>query len=518
MPALDLLASPLAERLTWTLVHFLWQGTAVTGLLFVIVEVARLRRANVRYACSLAALLVMTACPLVTFVVLDGAAVGVADTNGEFVETAVSARGASGPHWEVIVARLQPWLFALWLKGVVLLAARLLVGLAQIRKLRQQVLPLPLALAEHVKALGRRLQIDALPRVFLSHRVGEALVVGLLRPLVLLPAAWAAEMPLEMLEAVVAHELAHIRRHDLWINLLQRLVETLLFYHPAIWWLSRRLRQEREMCCDELAVAATGRRVAYVTTLELVARWRLGDVRPALAASIRGEKNMKLLQRVRNVLGLSAADRARLWPVGALAIALPLGLWAASTALLSTADDREGDKPRTEAVKPRAEGERREGARDGDRPRAEGDRRDGDRPRAEGERREVARDGDKPRVEGDRREGDRPRAEGERREVARDGDRPRAEGERGHNDARIEKLSAIISKLTAEVRMLRAEVNELRGGKTRGVDAPRREVPLEDREAFERKVREAIEREADTRREVETRVRKAAEKEVKDKD
>ena len=104
----------------------------------------------------------------------------------------------------------------------------------------------------------------------------------------LVPVAWVTEMPAEALEAVIAHELAHVRRLDLWVNLLQRVVETLFFYHPAVWWISRQLRQEREMCCDEMAVAATGERLAYVEALELVARERLTGVRPALAAGARG--------------------------------------------------------------------------------------------------------------------------------------------------------------------------------------------------------------------------------------
>ena len=104
--------------------------------------------------------------------------------------------------------------------------------------------------------------------VFISPTILQAMAVGYLRPMVLLPAAMVTQMQPEMLEAVIAHELAHIRRFDLWINLGQRVAETLLFYHPAVWWLSICLRSERELCCDELAVKATGRRLAYASTLE----------------------------------------------------------------------------------------------------------------------------------------------------------------------------------------------------------------------------------------------------------
>ena len=118
------------------------------------------------------------------------------------------------------------------------------------------------------------------------------MAVGLVRPLVLIPAAWATEMPLPMLEAVIAHELAHLARRDLWANLLQRIAETLLFYHPAVWWLSRRLRIERELCADELAVGITGDRLNYARALEHIASQRQADIRPALAAFLRGETDM----------------------------------------------------------------------------------------------------------------------------------------------------------------------------------------------------------------------------------
>ena len=92
-------------------------------------------------------------------------------------------------------------------------------------------------------------------------------VIGWLKPVVLLPASALAGLTPRQLEAILAHELAHIRRHDYLVNLLQTLVETLLFYHPAVWWLSRRIRVERENCCDDLAVSLCGDPVAYAAAL-----------------------------------------------------------------------------------------------------------------------------------------------------------------------------------------------------------------------------------------------------------
>src|SRR4029079_11362447 len=226
---------------------------------------------------------------------------------------------------------------------MVLFASGWLIGIVGAARLRRAVLPLPQPLTEIVGQLGRRLQIDASPLVFLSAQATESLAIGLLRPLVLIPAAWAAEMPIALLEAVIAHELAHLRRYDLWVNLVQRIVETFLFYHPAVWWLSRRLRIEREMCADELAVAATGNPLQYAQALEQIAAERQAAIRPALAAFLRGETSMRLLQRIQNVLGQQPSESSRMWPVGIVALSLPLGLWAAMawSGVANAADERE---------------------------------------------------------------------------------------------------------------------------------------------------------------------------------
>ncbi len=147
------------------------------------------------------------------------------------------------------------------------------------------------------------------------------MAVGFIRPVVLIPASWLTQLTPQMIEAIIAHELAHIRRWDLWVNLVQRLIETLLFYHPAVWWLSSRIRLEREMCCDEIAAACFDREL-YVRSLESVAKIGQGNL--LMATSINGGKKMKLLNRIRYLLGLAPADAAgNWWAVGFVAMILP---------------------------------------------------------------------------------------------------------------------------------------------------------------------------------------------------
>ncbi len=474
MTAIELLSHPLAQRLTWTLAHFVWQGFVIALALAVIVEILRPRSANVGYTLSLVALVMMLAMVPFTWFALGDPSVAVGKVT--IAETSVAAASywnslpvensaANDTHgltaWWI---SLQPVLFCAWLAGSFLLSLRLLLGWLATQSLLRSRVVLPADVTAQLARVGWRLR-TSIPRVvFASDHVSQALAVGFLKPVVLLPAAWLLELPPNLLEAVVAHELAHLRRCDLWVNCLQRIAEALLFYHPAIWWLSARLRRERELCCDELAVAATGQRLEYAEALELTARWATVDGRPALAAGFFGEGKMNLLHRVRCVLGMSNERPASLWPasvlLGSLSLALLAAIYAASSSPANADDERPKEGARESAAKDAPRGEVR---REGDRPREGEVRRDGDRPRPEGE---VRRDGDRPRPEGAPRDGERrpevrrqdqPRTDGAPREGVREGARPAGTGENA-------ELMAIIRQLRAEVGELRAEVARLRGG------------------------------------------------------
>ena len=211
-------------------------------------------------------------------------------------------------------------LFA-WLVGVSILSTRLAIGFGVTLWSRVNLKPLSDEFEQRVRILGDRLSVDARQRVFACVRVGQAVAVGFIRPVVLIPASWLTQLTPQMIEAIIAHELAHIRRWDLWVNLVQRIIETLLFYHPAVWWLSSRIRLEREMCCDEIAAGCFDR-VLYARSLESVAKFGQGNL--LLATSINGGKKMNLLNRIRYLLGRAPADAAgNWWAVGFVAVILP---------------------------------------------------------------------------------------------------------------------------------------------------------------------------------------------------
>ena len=193
--------------------------------------------------------------------------------------------------------------------------------------------------------LRRRLRISGAVVVAVSRHVTTAFACGLWRPMVLLPASWLVDMSPSMLQAVIAHELAHIRRYDLWVNLFQRVTETLWFYHPAVWWISMSIRRERETCCDELAVSILPSRVQYAETLEFLAVRRLAGTAPLWLSAGIGGRRMVLLKRIQHVLGTAAPRSAgAVWPIMCLVGLLTVGTTAVvRSAALAAAQAPAGD-------------------------------------------------------------------------------------------------------------------------------------------------------------------------------
>jgi beta-lactamase regulating signal transducer with metallopeptidase domain len=300
MSATDaLLREPVAQAIGWALLQFVWQG-ALIGLLTA-AALAALRRsaADIRYVVATIGLTLMLTMPVTTAVQtwrasapVDRDAVPtlgaaedrrdpsriVADprprvTPGGIAVAGVSLADAGGVER---VTRAEtwaftPWLPALflgWLVGVAILTLRLLSGWLWVQRLRSHCAgPASASFGMVASRLARRLHIRRTVTFLESALVEVPTVIGWLRPVVLVPASALAGLSPAQLEAVLAHELAHIRRHDYLVNLLQTLVETLLFYHPAVWWLSRRIRIEREHCCDDLAVSLCGDPVTYARAL-----------------------------------------------------------------------------------------------------------------------------------------------------------------------------------------------------------------------------------------------------------
>jgi beta-lactamase regulating signal transducer with metallopeptidase domain/Flp pilus assembly secretin CpaC len=303
--------------LGWTLVHFLWQGICIAAWLKVCLWLLRRSSANQRYLAGCAALAAMAIAPVITFNHLTRqqatlgptAPVAMALANPAANEISTIPSGPASivslrhePPAKIVGRQFDgalPWLVVAWAAGVIALSVRLLAGWWHVERLkRRATADLGGYWNERLAELARRLRMSRTIRLVQSALVEVPTVIGWLRPIILLPAGCMAGLSPAQLEAVLAHELAHIRRHDFFVNLLQNALETLLFYHPAVWWVSRCVRREREHCCDDLALRVCGDRMTYARALATLEEWRPEPAQLAIAAS-----GAPLLERIRRLAG-----------------------------------------------------------------------------------------------------------------------------------------------------------------------------------------------------------------------
>jgi beta-lactamase regulating signal transducer with metallopeptidase domain len=298
-----------ANALGWTLVHFLWEGTVIAALFALSQVILHRASANLRYLAGCAAMLSMLAAPLMTLVAIANQSAASSDN----LPAAVENGGG--------FANCFPALIGIWLAGVVLLSVWSAGGWVVAQRLRRKSRsPIPAEWQSRMANLCRRVGVSSTVKVFQTALTEVPMVVGWLRPVILVPVCALTNLNVLQLEALLAHELAHIRRHDYLVNLVQIGIETLLFYHPAVWWLGKQIRDERENCCDDIAVAVCGSTLIYASALANLEESRAASARLAMAAS-----NGSLLNRIRRLT--RSPQRARSSAPGwllALAVALAI--------------------------------------------------------------------------------------------------------------------------------------------------------------------------------------------------
>ena len=310
--------TPIVYAFSEALLHFVWQGLVVAVLLGMALFCLRKRSAEARYAASCGALALMAALPGVTTWLLYAPASPVpheAAGSGAIsaaIHGASTVLGGASSSWAV---KAQTWALPAWAFGVMVFSLRMVWGCAQVSRLRRSGAPATEPIAAMIRALGGRLGLLRPVRVIISAASDGPSVVGWIRPLILLPASAIAGLTPDQLEAVLAHELAHIRRHDYLCNLLQMVVETLLFYHPAVWWVSARIRRERELCCDDLAVRACNDAFCYARALTTLEKLRA----PAM---VLGSTDGPLMYRIRRIVGVPAQESGPPRAPGLLALAM----------------------------------------------------------------------------------------------------------------------------------------------------------------------------------------------------
>jgi beta-lactamase regulating signal transducer with metallopeptidase domain len=297
------------HAVAWTLLHFLWQGVALAAL--AAAATAFCSRASARYAIALSALMLMLAAPVVTLVVFSqnqsNDDLASAD-NGRLPLSAELAGNRAAGTVDSLAPRVRrnlsswnsfSWLVEVWLVGVAFFSLRSAGGFLLLERQRRKLSTnVNARVLEMCETLQRRLGLKWAIRYCEGEGLQAPAVIGWFRPVVFLPLRALTGLSQEQLELVVAHELAHIRRLDPFVNVFQVVVESLLFYHPAGWWLNRRIRAEREHCCDDVAISLCGNAVEYARALTLMEEWRSVPVL-AMAAN-----RSPLTERILRVLGL----------------------------------------------------------------------------------------------------------------------------------------------------------------------------------------------------------------------
>jgi TonB family protein len=348
----DMLAAhPLTYAVGLALVHFLWQGVVIAGGAAWLFYCLRRTSAVARYTVGCVALLTMAAAPIITTVrVLDEPAptaerVDTPGMNGpgarlDGISPAPlepSHDAAASTRRPTMLAELLPAVVLLWAGGVLVLTINLTAAWIRARRVRRAASPVPDPWRRQLDTLVERL---GLGRIAFSESaaIGVPTLIGWLRPAILVPGSVLTGLTPPQLDAILTHELAHVRRHDYLVNVVQSVIETLLFYHPGVWWVSRRVRIERERCCDDVVVTICHDRVVYARALASLEELR--GRQPALGIAATGGQ---LLDRVRRILSPEPMDEARssAWTVLAVATAIaPAVLFGVAVQSSPAADQR----------------------------------------------------------------------------------------------------------------------------------------------------------------------------------
>ena len=310
---------PGALALGWTLLDFLWQGLLI-GLAYACARAA-LRAPRQRLLAGHATLLALALAPAATLLghLQDDVPPAALQAASGAVVSAMQATardsGIPADTWLL-------WIVGAWIAGVLVLSLRLWSEWRRLRRLCDEADPVTLEWQRRFEGLAARLGVHMRVRLRQGAGIVTPMLVGVLRPTILLPASLFARLPVDQLELILVHELAHLRRLDPLFNLLQTGLDTLLFYHPAVHWISRKVREDRELCCDEVVVSSGGDRLRYARALLALAEARTHDVpMPALAAT-----GGALLERVERIVELPAPRASNSQSLVAAALIGVLGL------------------------------------------------------------------------------------------------------------------------------------------------------------------------------------------------
>lgn len=296
----------ILEALSHTILHSLWQG-AIIGLISYLLLQRYKSDSSRRYHIAMSGIITMGICTLITFA-----------TFGMKLDTAAQA-----PHSEVFLlnniqfnassSNSTPhyWLAYIWMVGVALLLVKLIADILVIQYIKKTANSNAIEdrFSNLLNKVRNDLKIKKHVRLMTSHIIDAPITVGWIKPIVLFPIGMLNQLSIEEVESILAHELAHILRHDYIFNIIQSVVEVILFYHPALWYLSKIAREEREYHCDDIALSRKNQKIAYAKTLVKIQELKMNN---KLALSFADQSLLNRIQRIMNTPKSKSKMKGRL--------------------------------------------------------------------------------------------------------------------------------------------------------------------------------------------------------------
>ena len=296
-----ILTSELATAISYTVLHSLWQGLAIALLMSLFIDQAK--SARKRYTIALGSMFMILTIGIVTFcyyyfgISADDYITG---TNSNDLLTDITVQNVWASAGS-IMTDYGPIIFLVWLLGLGLFFLKLVVGFSYTFYLKEG------SSNQHLKyslsKLKGKLGLHSPVSILESTRVSGPMVVGLLKPVILMPIGILNMLSTEEVEGIIAHELAHVMRNDFAINLIQTFIEAVYYFNPAMWWISANIRAERENCCDDVAIKLGMQPVVYAKSLlklqELQSKYT-----PSLAMALASNKG-QLINRVKRIMNMS---------------------------------------------------------------------------------------------------------------------------------------------------------------------------------------------------------------------
>lgn len=371
----NIVESKIVADLAITLFHSIWQIVIISLALFIALTLSRKSSSQFRYTASLAALLLAFLIPVFTFVSISRTAdisvgtIGFPDSNetqldrnyrsdDDLPRTIARADLASPKNgtarFSVSLQRALPSIFpvavGLWLLGVAFFSLRILGGFWQVRRYKTFEVSRPDDIwINRFAELSSRLQIRKRVELICSNIVATPIAVGLFKPLIIVPASAFLQIPPRELETIIAHELIHIRRYDPFVNLIQNAIETALFYHPGVWWISAKVRSEREFAADAAVLSIfENSSVTYAKALASLEEIRhlMKNTPPSIVTAANGGN---LMQRIKRILqkNTEKAGASSAWPAGLalvlISAVITTSFWFSSSSLVN-AQSRSTDR------------------------------------------------------------------------------------------------------------------------------------------------------------------------------